>query len=90
VPELLVSLGSQDLNGLDFTAGKRTVRIECRGRDGKVMLKANKRWPFVLEKGYDYPHAHQKASREQLLRVARCRVIGARSWMESVVKGVLK
>jgi hypothetical protein len=90
VPELLVSLGSQDLNTFQFTGGKRLVRIECRGRDGKVVLKANKRWPFIFDEGYDYPHAHQAASREQLQRVDSCRLIGARSRLAASVKGVLQ
>jgi hypothetical protein len=90
VPELLVSLGSQKLNTLQFTAGKRLVRIQCLARDGAVVLDAEHKWPFVFDKGYDYPHAHQKASRKELQRVDRCRVFGARNRLETGVKGVLK
>lgn len=89
VPELLISLGGEKLNRLDFTAGKRVVHIECYARNGTLVIAADQKWPFVFDKGYDYPHAHQKASREELVRVNRCRVIGARSRLEAVVKGVL-
>jgi hypothetical protein len=90
VPELLVSLGSEKLNTFQFTAGKRVVRFQCLARDGTVVLNAKKQWPFVFDKGYDYPHAHQKASRAELQRVDRCRLIGARSRLAASVKGILQ
>jgi hypothetical protein len=89
VPELLVSLGSESLNSLDFTAGKRVVRVECFARDGQLVIAAEQKWPFVFDEGYDYPHAHQAANREQLVRVNRCRVVGARNRLEAGVKGAL-
>lgn len=63
--ELIVLLGEEDLNTLETTNGRKTVRLECVGRDGQVVLDAEQRWPFVDdEPGYDSPHAHQTASRE--------------------------
>jgi hypothetical protein len=89
-PELIISLGAQDLNTLETTNGKRTVRVECVGRDGDVVLDAEQRWPFVDgEPGYDSPHAHQVASREQLQRADRCRLRGTRVQLEASVKGAL-
>ena len=67
-PELLVSLREDDLNTLETTNGKRAVRIECRGRDGETVLVARQKWPLLLERGYDYPHAHQEATRDQIRR----------------------
>lgn len=89
-PELIISLGAQDLNTLETTDGKRTVRVECVGRDGNLVLDAEQRWPFVDgEPGYDSPHAHQAASREQLQRADRCRLRGTRVQLEADVTGVL-
>ncbi|MGH3029295.1 MAG: hypothetical protein ACRDNE_00735 [Gaiellaceae bacterium] len=89
-PELIISLGEKDVNTLETTDGKRTVRVECVGRDGQVVLDAKQRWPFIdSEPGYDSPHAHQAASREQLQRADRCRIRGTRVHLEANVKGVL-
>lgn len=89
-PELIISLGAQDLNTLETTNGSRTVRLECVGRDGQVVLDAEQRWPFVDEEpGYDSPHAHQAASREQLQRADRCRLRGTRVPLEASVTGAL-
>lgn len=86
-PEFIVYLGEDDLNTLDTTNGKRAVRVECLGRDGKVVLDARQRWPFVNEPGYDYPHVHQAASPEQLQRAERCRLRGTRVRLEGDVEG---
>ena len=88
-PELLISLGEDDLNTLQMTGGKRTVRVECVGREGDVVLEAEQRWPFVDEAGYDYPHAHQPASRDQLQRAERCALRGTRERLEGDVEGAL-
>jgi hypothetical protein len=89
-PELIISLGAKDLNTLETTNGKRTVGVECVGRDGIVVLAAEQRWPFIDgEPGYDSPHAHQAASREQLQRADRCRLRGTRVRLEADVTGVL-
>ncbi|MGH2450488.1 MAG: hypothetical protein ACRDGE_04300 [Candidatus Limnocylindria bacterium] len=89
-PELIISLGAKDLNTLETTDGKRTVRVECVGRDGDLVLDAEQRWPFVDgEPGYDSPHAHQAASREQLQQADRCRLRGTRVHLEANVKGAL-
>ena len=86
-PEFIVYLGEDDVNTLDTTNGKRAVRVECLGRDGKVVLDARQRWPFVNEPGYDYPHVHQAASPEQLQRAERCRLRGTRVRLEGDVEG---
>ena len=88
-PELLVSLGEDDLNTLEATDGKRTVRVTCRGRQGQAVLDASQKWPFVLEKGYEYPHAHQAASPEQVQRADRCRLLGTGVRLEADVEGSL-
>ena len=88
-PELLVSLGDDDLNTLQSTAGKKTVRLECVGREGRVVLAAEQKWPFIDEPGYAYPHAHQPASRDQLQRADRCRLHGTRVRLETDVRGPL-
>jgi hypothetical protein len=89
-PELIVSLTEDDLNTLKTTDGKRAVRVECLGREGQMVLVARQRWPFTLrEPGYDYPHTHQAASREQVQRADRCRVRGARVRLEADVEGAL-
>jgi hypothetical protein len=89
VPEFIVSLGDEELNRLQTTNGKRAVRVECLGREGQVVLTAKQRWPFIYERGYDYPHAHQAASREQLQQADRCRLRGTRVRLEADVKGAL-
>jgi hypothetical protein len=88
-PELLVSLGDDDLNTPRATGGKRTVRIACTGRQGQPVLDAKQKWPFIREPGYDYPHAHQAATKEQVQRADRCRVRGTRVSLEADVKGAL-
>jgi hypothetical protein len=89
-PELIVYLGEDDLNTLRTTNGEKAVRVECRGRDGQVILDARQRWPFVSEPGYDYPHVHQAASFEQLQRADRCRLRGTRVRLEGQVEGPVR
>src|SRR5688572_1926872 len=60
-PELLVSLTETELNTLATTKGRRTVSLECRGRDGQRVLTAEQKWPLLKESGYEFPHAHQAA-----------------------------
>jgi hypothetical protein len=88
-PELLVNLVDEDLNKLHTTRGRRAVRVECAGRGGEVVLDARQRWPFITEPGYDYPHVHQRATREQLVQVERCRLRGTRVRLEADVEGAL-
>jgi hypothetical protein len=88
-PELRVSLGEDDLNTLETTRGRKVVRVECVGRDRRVVLDAEQKWPFVNEAGYDYPHAHQPASRDELVRADRCRLRGTRIRLEADVEGTL-
>jgi hypothetical protein len=88
-PELIVYLGDEDLNTLETSKGKRAVRLECLGRRGHVLLEATKRWPFVNERGFAYPHVHQPASVGQLHRVDRCRLRGTRVRLEADVEGAL-
>jgi hypothetical protein len=87
--EFIVSLGDEDLNRLETTRGIRTVRLECRGRDGELVLRGEQRWPFVNERGFEYPHTHQAASREQLLEADRCRLRGTSVRLEAEVEGAL-
>jgi hypothetical protein len=89
VPELLVSLGEDDLNTLETTKGKNVVRVVCVGDEGEVVLTAEQDWPFPNEDGYDYPHIHQAASREQLLRADTCRLRGTSLVLEADVTGTL-
>jgi hypothetical protein len=89
-PELIVSLLEEELNTLETTNGRRIVRLECASRDGKVVLKARKRWPFrTLERGYDYPHTHQTTSLEQRQRADRCQLRGTTVHLETEVEGAL-
>jgi hypothetical protein len=88
-PELIVYLGDKDLNTLKTTNGRRAVRLECLGRGGHVVLDAKQRWPFLEERGFDYPHIHQAASVRQLHRAARCRLRGTRVRLEADVEGIL-
>jgi hypothetical protein len=88
-PELIVYLGEDDLNTLRTTKGKRAVSLECLGRRGQVVLKARKRWPFINERGFDYPHVHQPAGVGQVHRVDRCRLRGTRVRLEADVEGAL-
>jgi hypothetical protein len=85
-----VSLGEDDLNTLDTTHGRRAVRVQCVGRTGQTVVDATQRWPFIYEKGYEYPHIHQPASREQVQRADRCRVRGTRVRLEASVEGALR
>ena len=89
VPELLVSLGDEEMNTLSETDGKRTVRVECSGRDGKPLLDGEQKWPFIEERGYEFPHAHQAATPQEVQRAARCRVLGTRVTLEADVEGAL-
>jgi hypothetical protein len=88
-PELLISLGDEELNTLETTGGKKTVRVECRGRDGQAVLDARQKWPFIKERGYEYPHAHQAATSEQVQRADRCTVRGTGVTLEADVEGAL-
>ena len=88
--QLIVSLTDEGLNTLQTTDGRRAVRIECFDRDGQVVLDAEQRWPFrVNEAGYDYPHVHQAATRQQLQQADRCELRGTRVRLEADVKGAL-
>jgi hypothetical protein len=86
-PELIVSLGEDDLNSLDTTNGKRAVRVQCLGRGGQMVLEGAQKWPFATEPGYDYPHAHQAATAEQLRGADRCRLDGTHVRLEADVGG---
>jgi hypothetical protein len=88
-PELLVSLGDEVLNTLEETEGKQTVRIKCTSRDGKPLLDGDQKWPFIREKGYEFAHAHQAATPDEVQRAARCRVLGTRVTLEADVEGAL-
>ncbi|MGH2798081.1 MAG: hypothetical protein ACRDLY_11060 [Thermoleophilaceae bacterium] len=88
-PEFIVYLGEDDLNTLETTRGKRAIRVECRNRDGRVVLDERQKWPFITERGYDYPHVHQAASREQFQRADSCRLRGTRVRLEAEVEGPL-
>jgi hypothetical protein len=89
-PELLVSLGDEVLNKLEETRGKPVVRVQCSGRDGKPLLDAEQKWPFIKERGYEFPHAHQAATPEEVQRADRCRVVGTRTALAAAVEGKLK
>jgi hypothetical protein len=88
-PELLVSLGDRALNSLATTKGKKAVRVKCVDRDGKLVLDGEHKWPFIWEKGFDYAHAHQKATRVELLKIDRCSLLGPQIRLEAGVKGAL-
>jgi len=88
-PELLVSLGEDDLNARKTTNGSKTVRLQCHGRQGQTVLDAEQKWPFIKERGYEYPHAHQAASAEQVQRADRCRLSGIGVPLEADVEGAL-
>jgi cbb3-type cytochrome oxidase subunit 3 len=89
-PELIVYLEDDELNTLRTTHGRRTVRVECLGRQGQVVLDAKRRWPFIDdEPGFDSPHIHQAASREQLQQADRCRLRGTFVRLEADVRGTL-
>jgi hypothetical protein len=89
-PEFLVSLVEADLNTLTATEGVRAVRVQCRDRDGDVVLDARQRWPFVEERSYEYPHVHQAATERQRQQAKRCRVMGTRMRLEADVEGPLR
>jgi hypothetical protein len=86
-PELLVSL-SDDLN-VRANPGKR-VRLRCRGRQEQVVLDVSQKWPFIKERGYEFPHAHQAATPEQVQRADECTLRGAGLSLEAEVEGALK
>jgi hypothetical protein len=89
-PELIVYLEDDDLNTLKTTHGRRTVRVECLGREGQVVLVAEQRWPFINDElGFDSPHIHQAASREQLQQADRCRLRGTFVRLEADVRGTV-
>ena len=88
-PELLVSLAEDDLNTTKATKGKLSVQLQCTGRDGQRVLVARQTWPFLKEKGYEYPHAHQAATSEQVRRADTCRLVGAGPGLKADVKGAL-
>jgi hypothetical protein len=88
-PELLISLGDEELNKLTTTGGKTSVRIECIGRQGQPVLTGRQKWPFIRERGYEYPHAHQAATPEQVQRADECRVRGTRVTLDADVEGAL-
>ena len=88
-PELLVSLGEDDANTLETTGGKRYVRFVCLDGEDAVVLDAQQQWPYIDEPGYDYPHAHQQATREQLQRAEECRLVGTNVKLEADVEGAL-
>jgi hypothetical protein len=88
-PELLVSLGEDDLNARKTTNGSKTVRIQCRGRQGQMVLDAKQKWPFIKERGYEYPHAHRAATTEQVQRADECRLSGIGVPLEAEVEGAL-
>lgn len=87
--ELLISLRESKLNSVETTNGRKSVRVVCLGRDGETVLVATQKWPFILERGYEWPHAHQKATAEQLRRADRCRLRGTNVELEADVKGSL-
>ena len=89
-PEFLVALVKKDLNELDTTSGKRTVRVVCLDSGGRTLVSGDHKWPFVIERGYDYAHAHQPATAEEVQRAARCRLIGTTRKLEADVKGSLQ
>jgi hypothetical protein len=88
-PELLVSLGEDDLNKPQTNGGKRSVRIVCVGRDEKVVLNVKKQWPFMNELGFDYPHTHLVTSRAQVQRAQRCSLQGTKVPLAAPVEGRL-
>ena len=89
-PELLVSLAEAEDNTLRATNGRRSVRLVCSGRDGERVLSATQKWPFIKEKGYEFPHAHQPATADQVRRAENCRVRGTSRKLAAGVKGSLK
>lgn len=87
-PELIVYLADKELNTLETTGGKRAVRVECVD-GGRVVLAARHKWPFINEPGFDFPHVHQRASRQLVRRADSCRVLGTRIGLEADVEGRL-
>jgi hypothetical protein len=88
-PELIVSLTEEDLNTLETTDGKRTVSLRCLGRQGQTVLDTTPKWPFINEAGYEYPHAHQPATAEQVQRADSCRLRADDLSLEADVEGAL-
>ena len=89
-PELLVSIGEDVANTLEEASGKRAVRVRCVARDGNQILDSEQKWPFIRERGYDFAHAHQAATPEQVQQADRCRVLGTRTALAAAVEGKLK
>lgn len=87
-PEFIVYLADKGLNQLETTNGKRAVRVECLD-GGQVVLAGRHRWPFVNEPGFDFPHVHQRASRQEVRRADRCRILGTQVGLEADVEGRL-
>jgi hypothetical protein len=90
-PELIVSLREDDLNQLETTDGKKVVGFVCVNGSDQVVLDVEQKWPlpYVNERGYRYPHAHQPASLDQVLKADNCRLRGTTVELEADVKGVL-
>jgi hypothetical protein len=88
-PELLVSLGEDDMNTLKTTAGKKFVRVVCVGRTREVVVDVRRKWPFVNELGFDYPHTHLVISRAQVQRAQQCRLRGTTVPLAAEVEGRL-
>jgi hypothetical protein len=90
-PELIVPLGEDDSRVPPTTEGQNAIRVQCRDRDGQVVLDARPRprQLFNPERGYDYPHAHQPVSRQQFQRADRCLVHGTDVRLEAEVEGAL-
>jgi hypothetical protein len=89
IPELIFSIGKRDLNVLATNNGKGVVRLECVSREREVVLEAEQKWPFLDERGYDYPHVHQQGTREQVQQAESCRLIGTQVRLVAGVKGLL-
>ena len=87
VPGFVVSIADKKLNRLKTTKGKKTVRLECFGRKGQMLVNATQRWPFFTERGFPYPHIHQPATLEQLQQADRCRLRGSHVRLEADVEG---
>lgn len=85
-PELIVSVTERHVNTLAATDGERIVRLTCFSRDGAVLVDAEQEWPFVTDLGFEYPHAHQQASVEQVREADRCR-LGTQTPLEADVRG---
>ncbi|MGH2979628.1 MAG: hypothetical protein ACRDLQ_08320 [Solirubrobacterales bacterium] len=81
-PELVLSIAGE----ARVTNGASSVRVECRDREGKVIVKGTQPWPFVEEAGYPYPHVHQADTPEKVEGARRCRVLGTDTRLEAEVQ----